>query len=202
MQPLSRYGRVSASWFQAQVPGLCGGRPPDFHVLKTFSTGCFHLTAPTASARLATRISDVARRRAVVCTLPPGYQPRPRVEFSSADDFPRNDFRFPSSGFHLTALEPTWALRRFCPASPAACSGLHATPASEALQSRPTPYRRSGSRLLRRSRGFQSFEVTVCSHEHPRRVGPFTVPRSRNPAACSVCRLPLSLRLTVRRSCR
>jgi len=110
--------------------------------------------------------------------------------------------RFPSSGFHLTVLVPWWAMRHFRPASPGTCSGLHATPASQAQQSRLTPYLRSGSRLTPAFSGIEPPVGDLCSREHPRRVGPVTFPRSRNAATSSVWMLPLPLRLAARRSCR
>jgi len=149
MLPLSRCGRVSASWFQAQAPGMSWR-----WVLTGFrrSQDAFHrLLSPHGShsvTRLATR---TLRRRPDACSgqhatpdtfrpyqSPLVFSPGPSCVAPSAGDFPRDNSRFPSSGFHLTVLGTHGGTATLCPASPVACSGLRATPASEALQSRLT----------------------------------------------------------------
>lgn len=118
--------------------------------------------------------------------------------------FLENDSRIPSSGFHLTVLRThvglaTLLVRR-CPPRAEVCT---LPLLSLAQQSFLTPFRPSGPRSYSGGFGFsRHWMVSLCSHEHPRRVGPVPVSHSWDSAACSVCRLPLSLRLTVRRVCR
>jgi hypothetical protein len=82
------------------------------------------------------------------------------------------DFRRPA--FTSRFSGPTRAIRRSFVASLTAYYGQHATPASEAQQSFLTSYLRQDPDELRWARVFESFEETLCSHEHPHRVGPVT----------------------------
>jgi len=195
--PLSRFGRVSAPWFQAQAPGhfyissRCAGLGArDFPQIPLLPIGHFHLTVPSPFPGLRhcfrSLCAGVVRPRALVCTPPLSrigpsqsplvISPGPSASLLSADDFPRE--RLSNPVVRLSphgSQDPRGPCNASRPALPAACSGLHATPAF--LSSAELPDTHPTVRLpniLRRSRVFRHWMVSLCSHEHPRRVGPVT----------------------------
>jgi len=108
--PLSRFGRVSAPWFQAQAPGhfyissRCAGLGArDFPQIPLLPIGHFHLTVPSPFPGLRhcfrSLCAGVVRPRALVCTPPLSrigpsqsplvISPGPSASLLSAGDFPR-----------------------------------------------------------------------------------------------------------------
>jgi hypothetical protein len=150
-----------APWFQAQVPGLwtcvlsVAGLPPAFRDLRRFLPAAFTSRLPildqaydTAFASLVPVSSgrvlgqhatpDSSRLNQSPLVISPG----PSRYSLSGDDFPRE--RLPISVALLSprgSQGPVGHAAIFVLQPPAACSGLHATPAVVAQQSFLTPNR-------------------------------------------------------------
>jgi hypothetical protein len=161
MQPLPRFGRDSAPWSQAQVPGQ-RGRDPPFSATSVAShqRPCHTFTRPT------TLFSPASSGGVLGLHEPPGHQPRSRRFSPDGGDFPRDDSRFPvlarPFGTHAGHRDDLRA------SSPAACSGLQATLL--------TPCLRSGTPTITGILGFSShFERWLSALASTRcRVGPVT----------------------------
>jgi len=129
-----------------------------FHCFPSFA---FDLTVPNPFPGIRhcfrSLCAGVVRPRAVVCTPPLSrsgpsqsplvISPGPSASLLSAADFPRERLSHPVNRLSpYGSQDPRGPCDASRPASPAACSGLHATPVDVAQQSCLTPIRRSGSR--------------------------------------------------------
>lgn len=192
MEPLTRFGRVSAPWFQAQVSGLWSAQSAAFswsgRLRLSATSVAFHRPlsprGPCPRPNLRHCFRSLKRRcrpaACSVCTPPLSrigpsqsplvFSPGPsRVPYAALSHcahptliggaFPRE--RLPISVARALTSRfsgPRGPCGDFRAAPPAACSGLHATPAVLAQQSFLTPNRGQDPDDPRRSRVFESPE--------------------------------------------